>query len=80
MSLVLARCTVSISEEGNSCVFCESLTRVDLDTKCPYVQCSLHVPLHVESQMIGAGEGTLTEVTLKRSVSGVFPEVTGQLV
>ncbi len=34
----------------------------------------------MQSQMIWAGESSLTQVALKRPVSGVFPEVTRQLV
>lgn len=40
----------------------------------------LHVPLHMESQVIRAREGALTQVTLERSVSSVLPEVTRELV
>lgn len=38
------------------------------------------MPLHVKSQMIRAGERALAQVALKGSVSGVFSEVTGQLI
>lgn len=38
------------------------------------------MPLHVQCQMIGSGEGSFTEVALKRPVSGMFPVVTRQLV
>lgn len=38
------------------------------------------MPLHVESQVVRAREGALAQVTLKGPVSGVLPEVTGQLV
>lgn len=49
---------------------------------CPFwSQCvDLHVPLHMQGQMIGPGEGTLTEVALKRPVTRMFSEVTGQLI
>lgn len=39
-----------------------------------------HVSLHVKSQVVRAREGTLAQVTLERPVSGVLPEVPGQLV
>lgn len=39
-----------------------------------------HVPLHVQGEVIGAGESPLTEVALEGSVACVFPVVTGQLV
>lgn len=38
------------------------------------------MPLHVKRQMVRPGEGALTQVALERPVSGVFPEMTGQLV
>lgn len=44
-----------------------------------FLKCS-HMPLHVKSQVVRAGEGTLAKVTLERPVSGVLPEMTGQLV
>lgn len=40
----------------------------------------LHVPLHVEGEVVGAGEGSLAQVALERPVSGVFPEVPCELV
>lgn len=40
----------------------------------------LHVALHVQCEMVGPGEGTLAEVTLKGSMSGVLSEMAGQLV
>lgn len=36
--------------------------------------------LHVERQVVTAREHPLTEGAMKRSVTGVFPEVSGQLV
>ena len=36
--------------------------------------------LHVQSQVVGAGEGPLAEVTLERPVSSVLAEVARQLV
>lgn len=44
------------------------------------IRLGLHMPLHVESQVVRAREGALAQVTLKGPVSGVLPEVTGQLV
>lgn len=41
---------------------------------------SSHVPLHVQGEVVGAGEGPLTQVTLERPVSGVLPEVTRELI
>lgn len=38
------------------------------------------MPLHVESQVIRTRKRALTQVTLKRSVSGVLSEVTGELI
>lgn len=38
------------------------------------------MPLHVQREVVGPGEGTLTQVTLERPVSGVLPEVTRELV
>lgn len=40
----------------------------------------LHVPLHVQSQVIGPGEGPLAEVALERPVSSVLSVMTGELV
>lgn len=39
-----------------------------------------HVSLHVKCQVVRPGEGTFTQVTLEGPVSGVFPEMTGQLI
>jgi hypothetical protein len=39
-----------------------------------------HVSLHVEGEVVGAGEGPFTEATLERSISRVLPVVTCQLV
>lgn len=39
-----------------------------------------HVPLHVQGQVVRAGECPLTEVALEGPVSCVFPVVTGQLI
>lgn len=39
-----------------------------------------HVSLHVKCQMVRPGERALAQVALERPVSGVFPEMTGQLV
>lgn len=36
--------------------------------------------LHVQGQVVGAGECPLTEVALEGSVPRVFPVVTGQLI
>ena len=36
--------------------------------------------LHVKSQMVGPGEGSLTQLAVERFVPGVFPLVPGQLV
>lgn len=41
---------------------------------------SSHVPLHVQGEVVGPGERPFTQVTLKRPVSGVLPEVTRKLV
>lgn len=41
---------------------------------------SSHVSLHVQSEVVGSGEGPFTQVTLERPVSGVLPEVTRELV
>lgn len=38
------------------------------------------MPLHVESQVVGAGEAAAAVVTLERLGSRVFPEVTGEFV
>ena len=38
------------------------------------------VALHVQREMVGAGKCSLTDVTLERFVSRVFPEVTCQLI
>lgn len=42
--------------------------------------CPSHVPLHVQCQMVGAGEGALAQVALEGSVAGVLAEVTCELV
>lgn len=39
-----------------------------------------HVPLHVQGEVVGAGEGAFTQVTLEWAVPGVLPEVTCKLV
>lgn len=39
-----------------------------------------HVPLHVESKVVWAGEGAFTEVTLERPVARVLPEMTGEFI
>lgn len=44
-----------------------------------FFKCS-HMPLHVKSQVVRARESTLAQVTLERPVSGVLPEMAGQLV
>ena len=36
--------------------------------------------LHVQGQVVGPGEGSLTQVTLEGTVTSVFAEVAGQLV
>ena len=41
---------------------------------------SLHVPLHVERQVVGAREGPLAQVTLERPVARVLPEMTREFV
>lgn len=38
------------------------------------------MPLHVQRQMVGAGEGALAQVALEGSVPGVLAEVTRELV
>ena len=38
------------------------------------------MPLHVQGQVIGAGEGALAQVTLERPVARVLAEVTRELV
>lgn len=40
----------------------------------------LHMAFHVEGEMVGPGEGALTQVALEGSVSGVLAEVTGQFI
>ena len=39
-----------------------------------------NVAFHVQSQVIGAGEGAFTKPALKRSITGVFAVVTGQFI
>lgn len=39
-----------------------------------------HVSLHMEGEVVRAGERPFTQVTLKRPVSGVLPEVTRELI
>lgn len=41
---------------------------------------SSHVPLHVQGEVVGAGEGAFAQVTLEGAVPGVLPEVTCELV
>lgn len=41
---------------------------------------SSHVPLHVQGEMVGPGEGPFAQVTLERPVTGVLPEVTRELI
>lgn len=41
---------------------------------------SLHVPLHVQCEVVRPGEGPFTQVTPERPVSGVLPEVACELV
>lgn len=49
--------------------------------KCPReLRGTLHVPLHVQSQVVRAGEGALAQVALEGPVSGVLPEVARELV
>lgn len=38
------------------------------------------MPLHVQGEVVGPGEGPFTQVTLERPVSGVLPEVTRELI
>lgn len=38
------------------------------------------MPLHVQRKVVGPGEGSLTQVTLKRPMSSMLPVVTSQLV
>lgn len=40
----------------------------------------LHVSLHVKCQVVRPGEGAFTQVALEGPVSGVFAEMTGQLI
>ena len=40
----------------------------------------LHMPLHVEGEVIGAAEGALAELALEGLVAGVLPHVPAQLV
>lgn len=53
---------------------------LDKEKKVHNIHLGLHMPLHMESQVVRAREGALAQVTLKGPVSGVLPEVTGQLV
>lgn len=39
-----------------------------------------HVPLHVQGQVVGAGEGPLAEVALEGPVPRVLAVVAGQLI
>lgn len=41
---------------------------------------SSQVSLHMQSQVVGAGEGALAQVALERPVAGVLAEMTRQLV
>lgn len=40
----------------------------------------LHVPLHVQGQVVRAGKGTVAQVTLEGTVTGVFAEVACKFV
>lgn len=40
----------------------------------------LHVSLHVQREVVRPGESSLAQVTLEGPVSGMFPEVSRQLV
>lgn len=39
-----------------------------------------HVSLHVKCEVVRPGEGAFTQVALEGPVSGVFAEMTGQLI
>lgn len=41
---------------------------------------SSQVSLHMQSQVVGAGEGALAQVALERPVTGVLAEMTRQLI